>query len=51
MDSLNGLMLAYRLVHRLEREAVERHADIDVMLKGISVADVIDHDVAGVPPA
>jgi CBS domain-containing protein len=30
--------------------AVERSADIDVMLEGISVADVMDHDVSGVPP-
>ena len=30
--------------------AIERSAAVDVMLEGISVADVMDHDVAGIPP-
>ena len=51
VDSLDGLMLAvtgWFIVS--SATAVERNADIDVMLEGISVADVMDHDVSGVPP-
>jgi Zn-dependent protease/predicted transcriptional regulator len=51
VDSLDGLMLAvcgWFIVS--SAGAVERSADVDAMLEGISVADVMDHDVSGVPP-
>jgi Zn-dependent protease/CBS domain-containing protein len=51
VDSLDGLMLAvcgWFIVS--SASAVERSADIDAMLEGISVGDVMDHDVSGVPP-
>lgn len=51
VDSLDGLLLAvcgWFIVS--SAGAVERSADIDAMLEGISVADVMDHDVSGVPP-
>jgi Zn-dependent protease len=51
VDSLDGLMLAvcgWFIVS--SASAVERTADIDAMLEGISVGDVMDHDVSGVPP-
>ena len=51
VDSLDGLMLAvcgWFIVS--SASAVERNADIDAMLEGISVGDVMDHDVSGVPP-
>ncbi|MBA2300739.1 MAG: CBS domain-containing protein [Chloroflexi bacterium] len=51
VDSLDGLMLAvcgWFIVS--SAGAVERSADVDVMLEGISVADVMEHDVSGVPP-
>ena len=51
VDSLDGLMLAvcgWFIVS--SAGAVERCADVDAMLEGISVADVMDHDVSGVPP-
>ena len=51
VDSLDGLMLAvcgWFIVS--SASAVERSAEIDAMLEGISVGDVMDHDVSGVPP-
>ncbi len=51
VDSVDGLMLAvcgWFIVSTAG--AVERSADVDVMLEGISVADVMEHDVSGVPP-
>jgi Zn-dependent protease len=51
VDSLDGLMLAvcgWFIVS--SASAVERSAAVDVMLEGISVADVMDHDVSGIPP-
>src|SRR5688500_3577215 len=51
VDSVDGLMLAvcgWFIVS--SASAVERSADVDVMLEGIRVADVMDHDVSGVPP-
>src|SRR5688572_18478038 len=51
VDSIDGLMLAvcgWFIVS--SASAVERSAAVDVMLDGIHVADVMDHDVAGVPP-
>ncbi|HUP55391.1 MAG TPA: site-2 protease family protein [Methylomirabilota bacterium] len=51
VDSLDGLMLAvcgWFIVS--SASAVERTAEIDAMLEGISVGDVMDHDVSGVPP-
>lgn len=51
VDSLDGLMLAvcgWFIVS--SASAIERSADVDSMLEGISVGDVMDHDVSGVPP-
>jgi Zn-dependent protease/predicted transcriptional regulator len=51
VDSVDGLMLAvcgWLIVS--SASAVERSADVDTMLEGISVADIMDHDVSGVPP-
>ena len=51
VDSIDGLMLAvcgWFIVS--SASAVERSADVDAMLEGIRVADVMDHDVTGVPP-
>ena len=51
VDSIDGLMLAvcgWFIVS--SASAVERSAAVDVMLDGIRVADVMDHDVTGVPP-
>ncbi len=51
VDSLDGLMLAvcgWFIVS--SASAIERSAAVDVMLEGISVADVMDHDVSGIPP-
>ena len=51
VDSIDGLMLAlcgWFIVS--SASAIERNADVDAMLDGISVADVMDHDVPGVPP-
>jgi Zn-dependent protease len=51
VDSVDGLMLAvcgWFIVS--SASAIERSADVDVVLEGISVADVMDHDVSGVPP-
>jgi Zn-dependent protease/predicted transcriptional regulator len=51
VDSLDGLMLAvcgWFIVS--SAGAVDRTADIDATLEGISVADVMEHDVSGVPP-
>ena len=51
VDSLDGLMLAicgWFIVS--SAGAIDRTADIDATLEGISVADVMDHDVSGVPP-
>jgi Zn-dependent protease/predicted transcriptional regulator len=51
IDTLDGLMLAvcgWFIVS--SAGVVERSADIDATLEGISVADVMDHDVTGVPP-
>lgn len=52
IDSVDGLMLAlsgWFLVS--SARAVERSADVDALLEGISVADVMDHDAAGIPAA
>ena len=51
VDSVDGLMLAvcgWFIVS--SAGAVERSADVDAVLEGISVADVMEHDVSGVPP-
>ena len=51
IDSMDGLMLAlggWFLVSGAR--AVERTADVEKMLEGIRVGDVMDHDVSGVPP-
>lgn len=51
VDSLDGLMLAvcgWFIVS--SASAIERSAAVDAMLEGISVADVMDHDVSGIPP-
>ena len=51
VDSTDGLMLAlcgWFIVS--SASAIQRNADVDAMLDGISVADVMDHDVSGVPP-
>jgi Zn-dependent protease/predicted transcriptional regulator len=51
VDSLDGLMLAvcgWFIVS--SASAIERSAAVDVMLEGISVADIMDHDVSGIPP-
>ncbi len=51
VDSLDGLMLAvcgWFIVS--SAGAVDRSAEIDATLEGISVGDVMDHDVSGVPP-
>jgi Zn-dependent protease len=51
VDTLDGLMLAvcgWFIVS--SASAVDRSAEIDATLEGIRVADVMDHDVAGVPP-
>ncbi len=51
VDSVDGLMLAvcgWFIVS--SAGAVERSADVDLVLEGISVADVMEHDVSGVPP-
>jgi len=51
VDTLDGLMLAvcgWFIVS--SAGAVDRTAEIDATLEGIRVADVMDHDVAGVPP-
>jgi Zn-dependent protease len=51
VDSTDGLMLAlcgWFIVS--SASAIQRNAEVDAMLDGISVADVMDHDVAGVPP-
>ena len=50
VDSIDGLMLAlagWFLVS--SARSVERHADVDALLAGIVVADVMDRDVPGVP--
>lgn len=50
VDSVDGLMLAlggWFLVS--SARAVERHADVDRLLDGITVDDVMDRDVSGVP--
>lgn len=51
VDSLDGLMLALSgwFVVSSAR-AVERSAEIDQLLQGVAVADVMDRDVAGLPP-
>jgi Zn-dependent protease len=51
VDTLDGLMLAvcgWFIVS--SAGAVDRTAEIDATIEGIRVADVMDHDVAGVPP-
>jgi hypothetical protein len=51
VDSVDGLMLAvcgWFIVS--SASAVERSAAVDLALEGISVADVMEHDVSGVPP-
>jgi Zn-dependent protease/CBS domain-containing protein len=51
IDPIDGLMLAlggWFLVS--SARAVERTADVEKMLDGIRVSDVMDHDVSGVPP-
>jgi Zn-dependent protease len=51
VDSIDGLMLAvcgWFIVS--SASAIERSAAVDQMLEGISVADVMDRDVSGVPP-
>lgn len=51
IDPTDGLMLAlggWFLVSGAR--AVERTADVERMLEGIRVGDVMDHDVSGVPP-
>jgi Zn-dependent protease/predicted transcriptional regulator len=51
VDSLDGLMLAvcgWFIVS--SASAIERSAAVDVMLEGISVADIMEHDVSGIPP-
>jgi Zn-dependent protease/CBS domain-containing protein len=51
VDSFDGLMLAvcgWFIVS--SAGAVDRTADIDATLEGIRVADVMEHDVSGVPP-
>jgi Zn-dependent protease/predicted transcriptional regulator len=51
VDSIDGLMLAvcgWFIVS--SASALERSAAVDTMLEGISVGDVMDHDVSGVPP-
>ena len=51
VDSVDGLMLAIAGWFLISNaSAVLRDAEIDAMLDGISVADVMDHDVSGVPP-
>lgn len=50
VDSVDGLMLAlagWFLVS--SARTVERHADVDGLLEGVRVADVMDRDVTGVP--
>ena len=51
VDSVDGLMLAvcgWFIVS--SASAVERSADVDLVLESLSVADVMEHDVSGVPP-
>ncbi|MBA2756371.1 MAG: CBS domain-containing protein [Chloroflexi bacterium] len=51
VDSFDGLLLVlagWFLVG--SARSVERIAAVDVLLEGILVADVMDHDVPGVPP-
>jgi Zn-dependent protease/predicted transcriptional regulator len=51
VDSVDGLMLAIAGWFLISSAGgVVRDAEIDAMLDGISVADVMDHDVSGVPP-
>jgi Zn-dependent protease/CBS domain-containing protein len=51
VDSMDGLMLAIAGWFIISSASgVLRDAEIDAMLDGISVAEVMDHDVAGVPP-
>lgn len=51
VDSLDGLMLAVSGWFIVSSAgAVDRSAEIDATLEGISVGDVMDHDVSGVPP-
>ena len=50
-DSIDGLMLAlcgWFIVS--SAHAVERSAEIDAVLGGLRVGDVMDHDVTGLPP-
>ena len=52
VDSVDGLMLAlagWFLVS--SARAVQRHADVDALLDGIRVEDVMEHDVTAVPAA
>ncbi|MGH2476990.1 MAG: site-2 protease family protein, partial [Candidatus Limnocylindrales bacterium] len=51
VDSIDGLMLAlggWFVVS--SAQAVERNAEVDAVLAGIHVVDVMDRDVTGLPP-
>lgn len=51
VDSLDGLMLALSGWFLISSSrAVARSAQIDQLLAGVAVADVMDRDVAGLPP-
>jgi Zn-dependent protease/predicted transcriptional regulator len=51
VNSIDGLMLALCgwFLHSSGR-AVERNAEVDAILEGIHVSDVMERDVSGVPP-